>query len=181
MHREIVMTDDHPDRHQLIRSAVQDHQGALLRYASGLAGQAGAADAVQETLLRLWSTDHPPDQARLAQWLFTVCRNAAFDARRKDKRMSQLDDAALAAQAGNEPPPSNQMETQESTSQVISVLGKLPENQQEVVRLKFQNGFSYRQIAEITGLSEGNVGFLIHKAIKTIRARVDGAAPAARA
>ena len=47
----------------------------------------------------------------------------------------------------------------------------LPANQQEVLRLKFQNGFSYKQIAGITGLSVSNVGFLIHTGIQRLRKR----------
>ena len=46
----------------------------------------------------------------------------------------------------------------------------LPRNQQEVVRLKFQNGFSYKEISRITALSVTNVGFLIHTAVSRLRA-----------
>ena len=49
----------------------------------------------------------------------------------------------------------------------------LPENQQEVVRLKFQNGMSYREIATVTELSVSNVGFLLHAAIQALRARAN--------
>ena len=49
------------------------------------------------------------------------------------------------------------------------VLDRLPPNQQEVVRLKFQNGFSYKEIARITELSVTNVGFLIHTAVTNLR------------
>jgi RNA polymerase sigma-70 factor (ECF subfamily) len=48
----------------------------------------------------------------------------------------------------------------------------LPDNQQEVVRLKFQNGLSYREISCITKLSVSNVGYLIHTAIQKIRAEL---------
>jgi RNA polymerase sigma factor (sigma-70 family) len=48
----------------------------------------------------------------------------------------------------------------------------LPENQQEVVRLKFQNGMSYKEIASVTELTVTNVGFLLHRAINTLRARI---------
>ena len=46
---------------------------------------------------------------------------------------------------------------------------ELPDNQQEVIRLKFQNDLSYREISEITGLSVSNVGFLLHVGIKRLR------------
>ena len=38
-----------------------------------------------------------------------------------------------------------------------------------MVRLKFQYGLSYQEIAEATGLKVGNVGFLLHSALKRLR------------
>jgi RNA polymerase sigma-70 factor (ECF subfamily) len=52
---------------------------------------------------------------------------------------------------------------------VLRLIGRLPHNQQEVVRLKFQNGFSYQEISRITDLSVTNVGFILHTAIKALR------------
>ena len=46
----------------------------------------------------------------------------------------------------------------------------LPPNQREVIRLKFQNDLSYREIAEVTQLTETNVGFLLHTGLKKLRA-----------
>ena len=51
----------------------------------------------------------------------------------------------------------------------MRLLDRLPDNQQEVIRLKFQNDLSYREISEITGLSVSNVGFLLHVGIKRLR------------
>jgi len=45
----------------------------------------------------------------------------------------------------------------------------LPPNQQEVVRLKFQSGFSYKEIARITELSVTNMGFLIRTAVAKLK------------
>jgi RNA polymerase sigma-70 factor (ECF subfamily) len=57
-------------------------------------------------------------------------------------------------------------------SQVLGVLATLPENQQEVIRLKFQDGLSYREISGVTGLTVSNVGFLIHTGVKMVRQRL---------
>jgi RNA polymerase sigma-70 factor (ECF subfamily) len=61
------------------------------------------------------------------------------------------------------------METQETSAALLELIGHLPPNQQEVIRLKFQNGFSYKEISRITALSVGNVGFLIHTAVTRLR------------
>jgi RNA polymerase sigma-70 factor (ECF subfamily) len=64
----------------------------------------------------------------------------------------------------------------EQAGRVSAAMSALPPSQQEVLRLRFQNGFSYKQIAGITGLSVTNVGFLIHTGIQRLRKRfqVDG-------
>ena len=67
--------------------------------------------------------------------------------------------------------PAEVAETRDSAEHVFQLLDQLPENQQEVVRLKFQGGLSYRAISEVTGLSVSNVGYLLHQAIHTLRRR----------
>lgn len=65
--------------------------------------------------------------------------------------------------------PGRTLEAAETHAALLELIGHLPTNQQEVVRLKFQNGFSYKEISRITALSVGNVGFLIHTAVAHLR------------
>jgi RNA polymerase sigma factor (sigma-70 family) len=65
--------------------------------------------------------------------------------------------------------PGTGLERSEQQAAVLRLLSRLPPNQQEVVRLKFQNGFSYQEISRITSLSVSNVGFILHTAIKNLR------------
>ena len=67
------------------------------------------------------------------------------------------------------PPQVVAMEQHETESAILQLLAQLPDNQQEVVRLKFQENLSYRDIAEVTGLSVSNVGYLLHVALKRLR------------
>ena len=48
-------------------------------------------------------------------------------------------------------------------------LDRLTDNQREVIILKFQQDLSYREIHAITGLTTGNIGFLIHTGLKRLR------------
>ncbi len=144
----------------------------LLRYAARLTGDLERGrDVVQETFLRLCREPSVAGGNYLGQWLFTVCRRLAIDVRRKETRMSaQLhgdavcDVTAEAASSG--------MERTDELGQVLRLLNTLPPNQQEVVRLKFQEEMSYKQIAAITQLSVTNVGYLLHTAVKTLRENV---------
>ena len=70
------------------------------------------------------------------------------------------------------PPPDEAVETQDTASRILECLSDLTDNQQECIRLKFQHGLSYREIAAVTKLSVSNVGFLIHTGIKKVRQRM---------
>ena len=57
----------------------------------------------------------------------------------------------------------------ERAEQVKAYIARLPENQANVIILKFEKGYSYQEISEQTGLSTGNIGFLIHTGMKRLR------------
>jgi RNA polymerase sigma-70 factor (ECF subfamily) len=131
-----------------------------------------ARDVVQDTFLRLCRQDQADVDGHLAEWLFTVCRNRALDVRRKEGRMKILTERAAAAQTSHEPDQAAVAECHDTARHIQTLVDGLPDNQQDVVRLKFQNGLSYREISRITELSVSNVGYLIHTALKKIRAEV---------
>lgn len=154
-----------------IREAVAAHEGHLIAYANRLlSGDLGRArEAVQDTFLKLCKQPRTRVEDRLAQWLFTVCRNRCFEIRRKEKRMTTLENSQLESMSVEFPHPAEGLQREEDLSQVRELIKSLPERQQEVVRLKFQNGLSYKDISGITELSVSNVGFLLHQAVKAIR------------
>jgi RNA polymerase sigma-70 factor (ECF subfamily) len=127
---------------------------------------------VQDTFVKLCAVDPEELEGRVREWLFTVCRNRALDVQRKESRMKPLGDLELEACESREPSPAVAAEQSESAGQVLRLLATLPLNQQEVVRLKFQNGLSYREISHVTHLTVTNVGFLLHTAVKTIRQKM---------
>ena len=159
---------------QWVSSALDRFEGRLLRYAQRITGDPHrAADVVQETFLKLCHEDRASLDGHLAQWLYTVCRNKALDVRRKESRMTALAEPTLASRNGHVSPPDEAVETQDTAARILEFLGDLTENQQECIRLKFQHGLSYREIAAVTELSVSNVGFLIHTGIKKVRQRMN--------
>lgn len=78
-------------------------------------------------------------------------------------------------QASTDVSPPAAAQDREMAGQLAIVLASLPPRQEEIVRLKFQNGFSYKQIAGITGLTVSNVGFILHTAMRTLRQRFQAA------
>jgi len=159
-----------PDRLVWLRTVLDEFEGPLIRYAARFTRDVESArDAVQETFLRLCRENPGELDGRVTQWLFTVCRNRAIDARRKDRRVQALKEFDPAAPNVAGADPATIVEQQDSGSRVLQLLAALPNNQQEVVRLRFQSGLSYKDIAVVTGLSVSNVGYLIHLAIAKLR------------
>jgi len=157
-----------------MQTVIARYESPLIRYAAKLTGNSDRArDVVQDTFLRLCGEERDKVEGHVAEWLFTVCRNRAVDVQRKESRMSSLSQSQAAAHESRDNIPSAGLEQREAINQVLRVLDTIPESQQEVIRLKFQNGFSYRQISNVTGLSISNVGFLIHTGLKTIRQRMN--------
>jgi len=156
-----------------VKEVLDRYEGPLVRYATHLTGNRDhARDVVQETFLRLCRTGQGKIGEHTAGWLYMVCRNLALDHVRKEQRMAPWDEAAAMNLPGRESPPSEEAERAEVRSSLDQLLATLPKNQQEVIRLKFQDSMSYKDISRITGLSVSNVGYLLHVGLKSIRERL---------
>lgn len=158
-----------------INLALNQYEGPLLRYAMTFTRDLGRAqDVVQDTFLKLLKEDRSKIEDHLAPWLFKVCRNRALEILRKEKRMTFIDGENSQEPRSREPDPARHTATKEMTEKLFQLVDTLPKNQQEVVRLKFQNGMSYKEISSITALSVSNVGYLLHQAVKSLRHAMQG-------
>ncbi len=162
---------DHPGRPTL-DDLLADYEGRLLRYAAQLTGEVERArDVVQETFLRYLRAKNLPAEDGLAPWLFAVCRNCALDDRRR--RASQS--ARLARKAAMQTTDASPIAPPDAASDerdLRTLVARLPADQAELIRLKFQEGMTYRQMARITGRSASTVGELLHEALRTIRTQL---------
>jgi RNA polymerase sigma-70 factor (ECF subfamily) len=155
---------------ELIANALATHQGALVCYAKSITGDTESArDAVQETFLKLSRQDVHTLSDRMAAWLFYVCRNCALDYRRKIIRMPAVSLDEWRGETDGQPDPSEIAVVKEESSKARRLVSLLPENQRELVELKFSACLSYKDMAEVTGLSVSNVGFQLHDAITKLR------------
>ncbi len=154
-----------------VQTAVERHQAALLRYATRLlhGDVERARDVVQDTFVRLLAQSRAEVDGHVAEWLYTVCRHRALDLLRKEGRVKMFEEGQAERLVTAEPRPGVGLERAEAHAAVLALIDRLPPNQQEVVRLKFQSGFSYKEISRITSLSVTNVGFLLHTALARLR------------
>ena len=167
------MSDTSSERLEWIREVIDQHQSRLIRFATRITGDFETArDVVQDTFLRLLREDIDKTRDHVAPWLFKVCRNRALDVRRKEGPLMPLDGVITARLEGQGPDPLAALERRATAGHVLAVLGELPARQQEVLRLRFQEDLSYKEISAITNCPVGSVGFLIHTGIKHLRQRL---------
>ncbi len=157
-------------RKAFVEQAMAAYESPLIGYAMTIVHDLERArDVVQDTFIRLSQQDVAKVRDGLKTWLFTVCRNRALDVLRKEKRVQPLDEVKWRRVAGSEMQPDEKATHDEKVAEVMRYLDRLSENQREVILLKFQQGLSYKEITEVTGLTSGNIGFLIHTGLKRLR------------
>ncbi len=154
----------------LVEYALAEYESPLIGYAMSILKDLDRArDVVQDTFIRLYKQDVEKVKSGLKTWLYTVCRNRALDVLRKEKRMVVVDDEMFSYTASKDPSPDTVADQNERVTQMMGYLESLSENQKEVILLKFQQGMSYQEISDATGLTSGNVGFLLHGGLKKLR------------
>lgn len=144
-----------------------------MSYGLRLTGEIGLAeDVVQEAFMKLHAQF---DQVRAPRrWLYRTVHNAALNLRRQSARTVSLHQSAesdfspAADLADPAPMPDEQIIRWEGIGQVRLSLAALDDRSRELIRLKFTDELSYKDISVRTGLTVGNVGYILHHALKTI-------------
>jgi RNA polymerase sigma-70 factor (ECF subfamily) len=167
-----------PPRFESIEELFAALESPLLSYALRLVGErALAEDTVQEAFMKLHAQFAEVREPR--RWLYRTVHNLALNHRRQERKIVPLEPVATQGESGSapdtadpEPLPDEQIIRWEGIGLVRLSLGALDERSREVVRLKFDEDLSYKQIGERTGLTTGHVGYLLHHALKTIAAEL---------
>jgi RNA polymerase sigma-70 factor (ECF subfamily) len=147
-------------------------ESPLLAYARRLVGDfAVAEDVVQDAFMKLHSQFQ---QVRTPQpWLYRTVHNLAVDHQRRASRIVLVDDRNSEDMPANDtadsqPMPDEQIARWEGIGLVRLVLETLDARSRELIRLRFEEELSYKDIAESTGLTVGNVGYILHHALKAM-------------
>lgn len=149
-------------------------ESPLLSYALRLLGERAAAeDVVQEAFMKLHAQFAEVREPR--RWLYRTVHNLALNQRRQASKvvpLTQPNETPTVDTADPEPLPDEQIVRWEGIGLVRLSLGTLDERSREVIRLKFNEDLSYKEISERTGLAPGHVGYLLHHALKAIAAEL---------
>lgn len=105
-------------------------------------------------------------------YFFTTARNTLIDYWRKKKLPIVTDsDKHLKRKIASNPNPLTQAQQKEILREIHALMSELEEYQQEVIILKFINGFSTQEIAHMLGKTEGAIRQLQSRSLKKLRER----------
>lgn len=128
-----------------------------------------ANDAVQDTFVRLWRIRWRLGLMKDPQgFAMRTLRNLCIDMLRRDKnRKEKLD--SIASEMYDQQYVDNSRSEEESYRMVEQAIASLPQQQQQIIEMKYVKQMSIHEIAQLTGLSETNISTSLSRAYTTLR------------
>ncbi len=137
---------------------VDDHADGLYRFLlKNIKDEDVARDLVQESFMKLWEKRKNVEGIKGKSYLFTTGYHTMIDHIRKNKKNSAFETVEYK-QEGYE---AGYSDLKEILNEAVD---KLPADQKSVVLLRDYEGYSYKEIAQITGLTESQVKVYIYRA-----------------
>jgi RNA polymerase sigma-70 factor, ECF subfamily len=165
----------------------EEYQDRLLRLCERLLGEAEEArDAVQEVFLKIWRKSAAVrPQGQLYTWLYRIAVNHCLNKLRRRKLVRFLrwsgsaeePDATAFDPPDPAPDPAASLASRQRWQATRKAIAGLPENQRAVLVLARFEGLSYRQIAEVLGITEGAVESRLFRAMRRLEAAQEVASP----
>ena len=152
------------------------HRGIFHRIARAYAAtHEDQADLFQEMAAQLWrSIPGFRGQCQPVTWIYRVCLNTALGWRRDTARTRTLEPSAHAPiefVASEDPRPGWTHEKAELLERLYGQIRELPAGERSLVLLSL-DGLSYREIGELTGLTENHVGVRLTRARQTLTVKM---------
>jgi len=145
--------------------------GAIRRYAARLLSDPEAGkDIAQEVFLRLEQQRAVQDGGGITNpqaWAYKTARNLVIDHYRRSGRTEPLSDDLPADATRFDPVILT--EKKEILTMIQQKINDLSPRHREVLRLKFQEGLKYTEIAEVLGETVTTIAWLLHEAIAMLR------------
>lgn len=164
------------DREARFTRWLDEHRGILFRVARAYAAEPESqADLLQEMRLQLWrSLANFRAEAKPSTWIYRICLNTALTWRRGENRRQRLAGTDAADEVASlEPRPGWSQEEAELVGRLYGAIRELAPPERSLVLLTL-DGLSYREIAEIVGLTENHVGVALNRARAKLATRLKG-------
>jgi RNA polymerase sigma-70 factor (ECF subfamily) len=135
-----------------------------------LASEADVEDLTARTFEKAWSAraHYRRDLAGFSTWLYQIAQNVCIDYLRSHRRHASLDNIVEVMADGT---PEMDEERRSDLARLAALTASLPDRERELIALKYGAGLSNRTIAPLVGLSESNVGTILHRTVQALRSQ----------
>jgi RNA polymerase sigma-70 factor, ECF subfamily len=127
-----------------------------------------AEDLTAATFEKAWKNrqKYKPSKGLPHAWIIGIARNVSTDHFRRDHREVSMEDLPeTSLTVGEEDTLQKRLDFQS----ILKSLNDYPKRERELITLKYGAELTNRQIAHLTGLSESNVGTILHRVVDKLR------------
>jgi RNA polymerase sigma-70 factor (ECF subfamily) len=127
-----------------------------------------AEDLSQDVFLKAWENRKRFDaeKSSLKNWVYIIARNSIIDYYRTNKSDRKI---VLEENKGDQNRTGNHEETVDNEIIVKNLLKELPENDQELLILRYVNDLSIEEVAQVINKKYSATKVAVHRAIKKLR------------
>jgi len=147
----------------------EDNHLPIFRYIYGLTGgpQNVVEDLVAMTFLRAWQARHrfDRDAGSVIGWLLQIAKRLVIDEYRRSLQSSRI----LLMEHPVDPSPEQLVITHEQKNVLRSLLAGLPDQQREMIVLRYMLGWRVSDVAQYMEMAENNVSVTIHRTLSKLR------------
>ena len=170
---EALMTAASKDDLNAFETLVRRHQNRIYRVAYQMLGaEEDAWDTSQEIFIKVYNARHSyVENAKFTTWLYRIANNAVIDKIRQNKRNQRVSslDESYSEPKSEDRTTHHSLLLKEVKGQLAEALNKLSERQRSMVILKYYEGFSVKEIADVFECATGTVKATLFQAIRHLR------------
>jgi RNA polymerase sigma-70 factor (ECF subfamily) len=156
---------------RLLFEAYKDRVFSIARYSLG--DEAAADDVTQQIFVKLFTRiGQFRGESEFTTWLYRLVINSCLDERRKRRRFLPVSEFDTVSNTANQISPEMGYARQEVGDSVRQAISGLKPKMRLPILLKYIEGLSYEEIAEVLGCSKGTVASRLNRAHKALAKRL---------
>ena len=153
------------------------HLDAIYRYIYYRVGDASdAEDLTEQVFLNAWEAlpGYKRRGSPFTSWLYRIAHNVVVDYHRRQKPTAPMPSPEKVARENEHSSPLEQVIEAEEAAALATAIAQLPEEQQQVIVLRFIEGLKHAEVARIIGKSEGACRIIQHRALVALNRLLSG-------
>lgn len=139
-----------------------------------LSDRATAEDVQQQVFMEAWqkATNFDPERGSLLTWLMLMARSRAIDSSRR-RVPEPRDPQGTARVLESQQPERNEIDEAVETWHFSQLIGRLPQDEADLLKYRFQGELSQSEIADTTGIPLGTVKSRMVSGLQRLRTMME--------